>query len=75
MYQISDDFFRSIGMRSVPDLFWKYLMLEKSPDKEVRNSINWYLMPSKINSINNYKNEESITHKNLNIETNYKKLR
>jgi hypothetical protein len=54
-------------MRSVPDLFWKYSMLEKPSNKEVRNSINRYLMSSKISSVNNYKNEESFAHKSLNI--------
>lgn len=35
MFQLADDFFVSLGMKSVPDSFWTSSMLERPPDREV----------------------------------------
>jgi hypothetical protein len=35
MFQLADQFFVSLGMKSVPDSFWTASMLEKPLDREV----------------------------------------
>jgi len=35
MFQLADDFFVSLGMKSVPDTFWTSSLLERPVDREV----------------------------------------
>ena len=35
MFRMADDFYRSMGLKGVPDTFWNLSMLERPSDREV----------------------------------------
>lgn len=35
MFKISEEFFTSLGLKAMPETFWKYSLIEKPKDREI----------------------------------------